>query len=755
MEPRLLAVCTMQRISFRPYLIFALIAAVVITAGVVLYWRQVNILLERDVKIHIADAGKEAASDFDRLLDTDYEILQTGALSIEDAYPWEEAPSLAETLARYAQNGHFNLLGIVLQDGQTFYSNPAAVQLSPAALRDILAGTAQKTHFVQVRPREVGKYPSSIIIQAVALDPNEGEPVGALFAVQKENHFQDVLALASMGSDGHSLIIRRDGQVLLANDWPANTNLFEGLKRVFWDENSSLEELKTQVQQGQPVLVGFRTEDGQHHFLQFVPLSANEWYMVSAVPATYVEEQANQVAKVSFLLFGAVFLVFYGLIYFLMRLRNDSNRRLFATAFVDSLTGADNFNRMCEQFDDKLAGLNRQAALVILDINKFKVINDLHGYERGNEVLKRVAQVLQAEIAPEESFCRLSADNFVLLLKYEERKAFVKRLKVLATQLKRNCTVEDSCLMLDIAFGIYEITEDLPFYIMLDRAHLALDHAKLRTFDKCEFYDEADRSRLVAEQQIENAMEAALANGEFAIYLQPKCDFTTGEIRGAEALVRWAQGEDRIVRPDEFIPVFERNGFILQLDMFILEEAARLLSTWQANNLPIVPLAVNFSRLHLNDARFIPQMRRIMAQYNVPTRLIEAEITESVIFNNLERAQEVISGLHLYGFPVAMDDFGSGYSSLNVLKELKFDSIKLDKEFLRGFEENPRAQKVIEGAVQMIKSLGVKVVTEGVETREQADFLRRCGADLAQGYFFSRPVTVSTFEQLLQKKTLL
>ena len=263
-----------------------------------------------------------------------------------------------------------------------------------------------------------------------------------------------------------------------------------------------------------------------------------------------------------------------------------------------------------------------------------------------------------------------------------------------------------------------------------------------------------DRNRIVAEQQIENIMESALEKGEFELYLQPKCDFITGEILGAESLVRWNH-EDRVIRPDEFIALFERNGFILKLDMFILEEAVRHLAKWKANGMPIVPLAVNFSRLHLNDSRLIPQMRRITAQYNVPNQLIEAEITESVIFNNLERAQEVVAGLHLYGFPVAMDDFGSGYSSLNVLKELKFDSIKLDKEFLSGFEENPRAQKVIEGAISMIKTLGVKVVTEGVESREQADFLRKCGADLAQGYFFSRPVTVSTFEQLLQKKTLL
>ncbi len=745
----------MQKVSFRSFFVFALVAAVIITAGVILYWREVNILLEKDVKTHIADAGKEAAADFDRLLQTDREILSTSALSIEDSYPWRDESFLAETLARYGQNDPFSVLGLVLKDGTALYANPTEHRLSKEALASILENTQHKNFFVDVRPRQEGKYPSAILIQAIALDPNDSQPVGALFAVQKEGYYKDVLALSALGEEGHAVIIRRDGSIVLTYESPKYINVFSYLDNVTLDEPFTLAKIRTDIQGGQTILVGYRTDDGLHHFLQFVPLKANGWYLVSSVPAQYVEAQATQVAKLSLILFGVVFLVFYYLLFLIMRIRDDSNRRLFTTAFVDPLTGADNFSRMCEQFDSKLAALNRQAALVIFDINKFKVINDLHGYERGNEVLKRVAQVLQEELSNEEIFCRLSADNFILLLTYQDRKTFVKRLKTLSTKLKRDCTVEDSCLMLDVAFGIYEINEDLPFYIMLDRANLALEHAKQRPFDKCEFYDAEDRSRLVAERQIEGEMENALVNGEFEIYLQPKCDFSTGQIRGAEALVRWNRGEGRIVRPDEFIPVFERNGFILQLDMFIMEEAARLLSTWRANQMPVVPLAVNFSRLHLNDARFIPHMRRIMAQYNVPNHLLEAEITESVIFNNLERAQEVIGQLHLYGFPVAMDDFGSGYSSLNVLKELKFDSIKLDKEFLSGFEENARAQKVIEGAVRMIKTLGVKVVTEGVETREQAEFLRKCGADLAQGYFFSRPVTTATFEQLLQKKNLL
>ncbi len=743
----------MQRVSFRPFFIFALIAAVVVTAGVILYWRQVNVLLEKDVRTHIADAGKEAASDFERLVQTDREILTANALPIEDSYPWTKDNSVPEMLARLDQTDHFDIMGVALKSGPVMYADPFVVPLSRSAVTQVLNETAKNAFYVTVfAPTE--KYKSHILVQAVVLDPNEGDPVGALFAVQKENYYRDVLALSSMGTDGHAFIVRRNGDVVLSYETLPSKNIFSALAQDTLDEPVTLDSLRQTLAAGEPVLVGYRTPDNLHNFLQFVPLNINDWYLVSAVPAKYVEEQATQVAKLSLILFGVVFLVFYFLLFFIMRVREDSNRQLFTTAFVDPLTGADNFNRMCEQFESKLAGLNRQAALVLFDINKFKVINDLHGYERGNEVLKRVAQVLQQEIAAEESFCRLSADNFVLLLRYDERRTFLKRLNSLAAQIKRNGTPEDARLILDVSFGIYEITEEIPFYIMLDRAHLALERAKTRTFDKCEFYDVADRNRIVTEQQIENTMEAALANGEFEVYLQPKCDFITGEILGAEALVRWNH-DGRMVRPDEFIPLFERNGFILKLDMFILEEVARRLATWQANSMPVVPLAVNFSRLHLNDSRFIPQMRRIMAQYNVPTKLVEAEITESVIFNNLERAQEVVAGLHLYGFPVAMDDFGSGYSSLNVLKELKFDSIKLDKEFLSGFEENPRAQKVIEGAIKMIKTLGVKVVTEGVETREQADFLRQCGADLAQGYFFSRPVTVTTFEQLLQKKTLL
>ena len=450
-------------------------------------------------------------------------------------------------------------------------------------------------------------------------------------------------------------------------------------------------------------------------------------------------------------LFGLMFVVLGGVLFSFLRFHRMSQERLFSIAYIDPLTGADNFNRMETHFQERVKALNGQAALVVLDICKFKVINEVHGSERGNEVLKQVARVLKENLQENESFCRAAADRFELLLSYQDRIEFLKRMMQLTSRLRRECSDESEGLIVDVALGIYEISDtEEPFYIMLDRAHFALENAKSASLRKYQFYEEESRTRMIAERKIESLMENALKNREFEVYLQPKCDFKTGRLRGAEALVRWNHEQD-VVRPDDFIPVFEKNGFILQLDMFIFEEVARLLHTWQQKGLKPVPLAVNFSRLHLNDDRFIPQIRRIAAKYQVPNHLLEVELTENVIFQNLQRAQAILGNFHLYGFSVAMDDFGAGYSSLNVLKNLHFDSIKLDKEFLNGFDSNPYAQNVIEGTVKMIKKLGVQVVAEGVETREQADFLHRIGCDIAQGYFFSRPIKAETFEQMLSK----
>ena len=206
----------MQKISFRPFIIFSSVAALLITAGVFFYWRQVTVLLEKDVRTHIADTTKDSAGDFNRLVETDREILATTALSFEDSYPWEEDAFLSEMLARFDQNEHFHLLGLALKDGRTFYSSLSS-SLSAEALHDILKNTSNGKFYLTVRPREKEKYPSSILIQAIPIDPNDDSPVGALFAVQKEEYYKNILGFFATENGGKSFIIDRKGNTVLSS----------------------------------------------------------------------------------------------------------------------------------------------------------------------------------------------------------------------------------------------------------------------------------------------------------------------------------------------------------------------------------------------------------------------------------------------------------------------------------------------------------------------------------------------------------
>ena len=392
------------------------------------------------------------------------------------------------------------------------------------------------------------------------------------------------------------------------------------------------------------------------------------------------------------------------------------------------------------------------AALVLVNVDRFKAVNDMFGFEKGDLVLKQMAHSLQQELQTDEMLCRSGADVFLLLLGTASREELAERIENIAARAGKFCQVGEECLPLSLTCGIYLVEDNIPFYIMMDRANLAWDTAKHQAGSHYAFYDQEYLQKIVTEKRIESNMESALAARQFKVYLQPKYSFQTGRMVGAEALVRWVHPTKGMIRPDWFIPVFENNGFVLKLDLYIWQEVVALLKKRQAAGLPLVPIGVNFSRLHLDDPQFIESISAVSQQAGVPHQWLEVELTESVVFGNAERMKQVLDGLHAQGFSVAMDDFGAGYSSLNVLKNLDFDCVKLDKEFLARGEGNPRMRQVISGLVKMVKELGSKVVAEGVETVEQAEFLRSIGCDTAQGFLYSRPLPMDEFEKKLDEE---
>lgn len=721
-----------------------LAAGGLLTVGVVVYWHYVGNLLERDAVEQIVSAGNETAESFRRALEADQRIVDTIAITVQNNYPWRKTNQLGRFLNLQVKYNEFDNLGIIPLSGEVLLARP--VELDHTWLQHILTETLKEETYLSSRYTNPANGRSVLVVAASLHDGLK--PVGVLFALVPTERYKSLLTLPSAGESGLSYVISPSGELQAAGRTMTSTNMLELLSWADFSKEYPFSALREQVKNGEPIFMRYRL-GGRSQLLYGVSLQVNGWYLLSILSTDFIQAQAQHLTGVSLMLFAFIVLLFGLLVLYMFRLRAYSNYQLFKTAFVDNLTGVDNLNRMIQLFPDRVRGVKESAALAIFDILKFKAINDMLGYERGNQILQRVALVLQANLTSGEHVCRSAADNFVLLLSFNDRKDLRARLNHLITLVRRDCTAAETFMMVNSVFGVYELAEPVPFYIALDRARLALENAKRSSAKEVQFYDEKDRHRILRERQLEGMMEQALADGSFALMLQPKIGFQSGRMEGAEVLVRWYQPDRGLVRPDDFIPLFEKNGFILKLDMFILSQSAKLLAKWYHEGKEQVPLSVNFSRLHLNDSRYIPQMSKLVDEHQVPHRLIEVELTETVILNNRELAQSVVRGLHNKGFSVAMDDFGSGYSSLNVLKSLQFDSIKLDKEFLSGSEQNETARKVVQGAVEMIKSIGATVVAEGVETADQAEFLRRIGCDVAQGYYFSRPLPVKEFEQLL------
>ena len=290
---------------------------------------------------------------------------------------------------------------------------------------------------------------------------------------------------------------------------------------------------------------------------------------------------------------------------------------------------------------------------------------------------------------------------------------------------------------------------------VIDNANLARKHIKKNAENKCCFYDDELEERVKMELDICNSMQQALDDQEFIMYLQPKVDLETNKIVGAEALTRWQRKDGKFMFPDQFIPLFEKNGFIIQLDFYIYECACKAIKKWEELEIEPVTISVNVSRVHLNTDDFVEKVMELVKRYKIKHEYLEFELTESIFLDNTESAISTMHELREKGFYVSIDDFGAGYSSLNLLKDMTTDVLKLDKEFFGGGDMKQEEKIIVSSITNMAKQLKMKVLSEGVETESQSKFLKEIDCDMAQGYLFAKPMPEDEFTSLLQAKKII
>lgn len=383
-----------------------------------------------------------------------------------------------------------------------------------------------------------------------------------------------------------------------------------------------------------------------------------------------------------------------------------------------------------------------EIAFIQFDIERFKMINENYGVEAGDELLAFIKDSLSMICNEDQPFCRLTADVFMMVTAYssdEELLDLIHRLESMLTGFKG--------MEYRLIFGV-AIAEDRTLHTRRhgDNATIARQSIKGNALNNIGFFNGRMRTELKKKQTIEDDMKSALLGNQFVMFLQPKFSISTGRIIGAEALARWIHPEKGMISPAEFVPVFEQNGFILKLDQFIWESACKKIRDWIDRGIQPVPISVNISREYVRTFDVVGWLTKLIQKYDIPIKYLELEITESV---DAEGVVDVVKNMKSAGFTMLMDDFGSGYSSLNMLKTTQFDVLKIDRAFLSEFMESSRGRKIISHTISMSQDIGLDIIAEGVETQEQAQFLSHCGCDAAQGFYYSKPVTQEEFDRKL------
>lgn len=382
---------------------------------------------------------------------------------------------------------------------------------------------------------------------------------------------------------------------------------------------------------------------------------------------------------------------------------------------------------------------------MFLDIDNFKKVNDIHGHNMGDQLLVGIADFLQ-EVLEGCFIARLGGDEFAVLLPGELLAEDVPAIaELLLKRFKEMEFRQDVLSLTSLSIGILldrKTTESLDE--ILAKCDAAMYHAKNNGKNRYTLYDQLD-SVYERNRRMEEEMENALSSGEFLVFFQPKVNMVTSQMYGAEALSRWIHPEDGILVPKMYMDLFEKNGFVVKLDYYIFEEMCRIKSSWKNKRYAHIPVSVNMSRLHLYDREFPDKLENIAKSYGVDISELELEFAERAFIKDSVELIEMMERLKGKGFQVSIDDFGSGFSALYLLKDLPVNTIKIDQDFVRSCTNDNRGKKVLRSIITMCKDLKMDVVVEGVENKDQVKFMISCGCQVAQGLFYARPLPEKEF----------
>ncbi|MCC0729921.1 GGDEF domain-containing protein [Clostridioides sp. ZZV14-6048] len=589
-----------------------------------------------------------------------------------------------------------------------------------------------------------------VVLYSVPIFDDKHEVSSILVGVSQKESVNNILSIDSFNGEGTIEIVNTKGKPLFIGK---NSELIKDISHKYrgainehWVPKM-MDDFKSE-ESGEIIITSSKNVKC---LLTYHPVTKdlNDWYFVLIVPEEAVLGELNKLNIFTIIMTFIIIFIIGIITWILYTIRRKYIKQIEDIAYLDNITNGINSTKFSMLIKPLISKSPDSTYMMIaINIKDFKLINDCFGSEKGNNALKYIYNVLEKNIINDEEFvCRHDADLFYLFIKNRAVLEVLELLYKIENEINYFNKDKENPYFLRISVGIYTIenhNEDL--ITIQDHVNTARKSFNKTHKSDFNFYSDIEKNRLIFEKELSNLMEKGLADKEFFICLQPKVDIKTGKIRGAESLVRWNSVEKGMIYPSDFVPLFEKNGFICELDLYVLEETCKLISKWIKECKELLIISVNVSRQHLKDKLFLEKYEMICNKYNVPTWLIDLELTESIFLESPE-AIDVIDDIHSKGFKCSIDDFGFGYSSLGILKDFKVEIIKLDRSFFVNKNDIERGKIVVESVIELSRRLGMKVIAEGIEEVEQVHFLKSIGCDYIQGYVFSKPLSISEFEE--------
>lgn len=729
---------------FITILLLLISLAFIVTVSVV--FNNIKTNLEREIISSLSEEAEENAALIEKEIDAKFGVLQSFANELSST--GDEIAEIRD-MQSFVEVYNFRRMGFVDLNGIAKTTDGFEKDLSFREFYQV--GLKGESFITESLQETIGDSTEDMInILSVPVYDNKGEIKGVLFATYLTEKFHEVIFSDSFQGEGYTYIVAGDGDVIssygdgMQKEYD-NIFIYTGDAAQYDDaiqekvENDMREKISR-------VGIGVN-EDNDKYFYCYKPLEIESadmnWYIFSIEPKSVLDERMHPIMRdVQFLTVILIcILVMANIIFLYYNVRR--RQELFRLAYKDSITGGDNFSNFKEKAKKYE---NTEGYVIALDISEFKLVNNVCGNARGDEVLKVIWDVIMANCNDNEQAARVNADRFVIFWIESSKKTVTYRIEKLINEIE-GISEQLSVPRLYPVIGIRAVEKLDDADKRYGEALRAKSLIKNRRDRHYAFYDEIDYDTIVENKKLENGFEKALADKKFEVWYQPKFNSHTGKIVGSEALIRWRADDGSLISPGRFIPLFEKNGNIIRLDEYVFREVCRQQKEWQKEGIQILPVSVNISRFSLYYSNVVEKYERIINYYDVDHKYVQIEITESAIIENTVIV-ELIQKFHDAGFDILLDDFGSGYSSLASLNQMPFDTIKLDKSLV-DYVGNENGEKLLKFIVQLVQSLGMKITAEGVEYKEQLDFLENLNCDDIQGFYFSKPLMLADFSAKL------